>query len=151
MVSPETEVTHHAQNLVPSSEPILGLGCHVRGFLDLLSVSLLPHPSHYLLPFLLGYWWLLLTQAQQVALPGCRHDEQPPLAEQIKVHTQVKGGPCNPSISLGSRRKAGTPLCLLSATNMFFPKVNRKTDGQAPDISWAGAHRSQPGFPPFLP
>lgn len=43
MVSPETEVTHHAQNLVPLSGPILGLSCCCHGVLGpLLCVSPAP-------------------------------------------------------------------------------------------------------------
>lgn len=37
-------------------------------FLILLSVSLLPHPTHYLPSILLGCWQLWLTQAPQVCL-----------------------------------------------------------------------------------
>lgn len=93
-----------------------------------------------------------------VLLPSCRHDEQPPLAEQITSTHTGQGAPCIPSIRPRSGRRADTPSCLLSATNVFLPKVNRKSDSQCltsvglvlPGASQAPVPAPASFFPPPL-
>lgn len=84
-------------------------------------------------------------------MPSCRHDEQPPLAKQITVHTQVGGARVAHPSGPGAGGGPAHPRACYLPQMCFSPKVNRKSDGQAPDISRAGAQRSQTGPPSPLP
>lgn len=145
---PRTEARPRAPNSLPPCGPSRGLGTLLPSVLGPpLGSSLLSFlfPS----PLLPGFCRLWLVQAQQVCLASCRRDEQLPLAEQITVRTQVRGGRvAHPS---GPARAEGwhTLVPVICHKCVFPPRLTGRVTARRPTpAGLAGA--SQASLPPRL-